>query len=244
MSIDVSLFSAFLGGLLTFLAPCTLPLIPAFLAYIGGASHGANASRAQVMWSATTFVLGFTVVFFVFGMASGALGAFLTLNKTLIAQIGGVFIMMLGFGMLGLIPLPSLSRVLGRGYGGGKSGTRTGGFLLGLLFGLGWSPCLGPILGTILILAATSSTAETGALLLLAYAVGLGLPFLLLSYWYSSALQFVTRLSPYSSIISKVGGILVIGLGVLMATGQFGVVASAGFDLYRVPLFSVLMDYM
>jgi cytochrome c-type biogenesis protein len=246
MSLDVSLLSAFLGGLLTFLAPCTLPLIPAFLAFIGGASPGVNnlEKRKAVLFAALSFVSGFTVIFMLLGMASGTLGALFTLNKKLIAQVGGVLIIVLGFGMMGVIPLPSLGRITGKIPSSVVPGTRTGGFLLGLLFGLGWSPCLGPILGTILVLAATSNTALTGATLLFAYALGLGLPFLLLSYWYASSLLVVERIAPHTKTISTIGGALVVGLGLLMLIGQFGALTALGFDLYRIPLFSTLMDYM
>ncbi len=246
---DITIISAFLGGILTFFAPCTLPLIPAFIAFIGGQPTGESGpmqnARRRIIASALCFILGFTVVFIFFGLASGALGSFLVLNKKLISQIGGVLIILLGLGMLRIIPLPTFP-IFSRSAVPSTihKGTRTGGFLLGLLFGLGWSPCLGPILGTILILAGSTGSAISGALLLLVYAMGLGLPFLLVAVLYGEALGYVTTLSRYLPLISKIGAVLVILIGLLMVVGQFGSIATYGFDIYRIPQFDHLLDLM
>ena len=249
---DITIISAFLGGLLTFFAPCTLPLIPAFIAFIGGQTTSQvevgrkiNTHRRTIIISALCFILGFTIVFIFFGLASGALGSFLVLNKKLISQIGGVLIILLGLGMLRLIPLPSFSFFSHRAIPSQiEKGTRTGGFLLGLLFGLGWSPCLGPILGTIIVLAGSTGSATGGAILLFVYAMGLGLPFLLVSVLYGEAVGYVTSLSRHLPLISKIGAILIIIIGLLMVFGQFGVIATYGFDIYRIPALDYLLDLM
>ena len=225
--LDISVISAFIGGLLTFLAPCTLPLIPAYLAFIGGSvstekKHG--SVRRGLLLNALAFVLGFSVIFILFGMASGAVGTYLVLYRKLLAQIGGVVVLLFGISMLGFFTLPSLSAT----WGGFipkwlKPGTLKGSFLLGLLFALGWSPCLGPILGTIYILAITKGTILSGGALLFVYALGLAIPFLFVAFLYGSAWTYVPTLSKYLPIISKIGAVLLIVIGILLIIGQFGI---------------------
>ncbi len=223
---DISVISAFIGGLLTFLAPCTLPLIPAYLAFIGGttgqSAHGTSVRR-NLLLNAVCFILGFSFVFIVFGMASGALGTYLVLYRKILAQIGGVVVILFGISMLGVFTLPSISA----GWGGFvpkwlKAGTTKGSFLLGLLFALGWSPCLGPVLGTIYILAVTKGTVLAGGALLFVYSMGLALPFLVVAYLYGSAWTYVGTLGKFLPVISKAGAVLLIVIGLLLVIGQFG----------------------
>lgn len=234
--LDISVVSAFVGGLLTFLAPCTLPLIPAYLAFIGGAAGDKSKGksvRRRLLLNALFFVLGFSLVFILFGMVSGALGTYLVLYRKLLAQIGGVVILLFGISMLGFFSLPSIS-----GTWGGfipkwiQAGTLKGSFLLGLLFALGWSPCLGPILGTIYILAITKGTIFFGGFLLFVYALGLALPFLFVAYLYGSAWSYVTPLSRFLPVVSKIGGILLIIIGLLLVIGQFGMLNTWAISLF------------
>ncbi len=246
---EVTYISSFLGGLLTFFAPCTLPLIPAFIGFIGGQSAVTSKNKLSYQWSvflsAALFVLGFTVVFIFFGLIAGQLGALLVLHKKLVAQVGGGIIILLGLGMLRVIPLPRmpflshlrLPALI-------APGSKRGGFLLGLLFGLGWSPCLGPVLGTILVLAGTTGSALSGASLLFVYALGLGIPFLILAVLYGSALTYVTALQAYLPLFSRIGAVLIIIIGTLLLVGQFGLINNLLFDVYSIPAFSPLLDLM
>lgn len=224
---DISFISALIGGLLTFLAPCTLPLIPAYIAFIGGSSAdggGTTFSRKRLFMNALFFVLGFSVVFILFGLASGSIGKFLVMHRLLISQVGGVLICLFGLSLLGLFP-----RMKGFSYRPPafvSAGSPFGGFSLGFLFALGWSPCLGPILGTILVLAGTSGTAFSGATLLATYSLGLAIPFLLVALLYGSAFTYVTKLQAYLPLITRVGAILIIGIGILLIIGQFGILNS------------------
>jgi cytochrome c-type biogenesis protein len=246
----VTYFSAFFGGLLTFFAPCTLPLIPAFIAFISGHSpektgDSGTVIHKKIFLSALLFVFGFTTVFMFFGLVSGSVGASLVVHKKLIAQIGGVVVIFLGLGMLRIIHLPRLALfqnfTLPRFI---TPGSKRGGFLLGLLFALGWSPCLGPVLGTILVLAGATGSMISGATLLFMYALGLGLPFLFVALLYGSAVGYVTALQKYLPIISRLGGVLVVIMGFLLLFGQFGSIGSVLFDPYAVPSLRHLMDSM
>ena len=125
-----------------------------------------------------------------------------------------------------------------------KPGSKRGGFLLGILFGFGWSPCLGPVLGTILILAGATGSALSGATLLLVYALGLGIPFLLVALLYGSAVTYVTSLQDYLPMISRIGAVFIIIIGVLLFIGQFGILGGGVFDLYSTAPFLPLLDRM
>lgn len=224
---DVNFISALIGGLLTFFAPCTLPLIPAYLAFIGGSSvegQKKRFSRHRLFLNATFFVFGFSVVFILFGLASGTLGKFFVLNRLLISQVGGVLVCFFGLSLLGVFPkMKGFSHQVPAFV---STGSPFGGFTLGFLFALGWSPCLGPILGTILILAGTGATAFSGALLLATYSLGLAIPFLIVALLYGSAFTYVAKLHSYLPVISKVGAVLIIAIGVLLIVGQFGILNS------------------
>ncbi len=242
---DVNFISALIGGLLTFLAPCTLPLIPAYLAFIGGSSvdgRKTKFSRHRFFLNAVLFVLGFSVVFIVFGLASGTLGKFLVLNRLLISQVGGVLICFFGLSLLGVFP-----KMKGFSYRPPafiSSGSPLGGFALGFLFALGWSPCLGPILGTILILASTGGTAFSGALLLATYSLGLAIPFLLVALLYGSAFTYVAKLQTYLPTISKIGAVLIIAIGMLLIVGQFGILNSWAQYIIGPLALDRFMDFM
>lgn len=221
---EITFLSALIGGLLTFLAPCTLPLIPAYIAFISGSSTKSESgliARKILLFNALFFVLGFSVIFILFGLASGSLGKFLVLNRALLSQVGGVIVIVLGLSLLGVFPtmkgfafrLPSFV----------TAGGPFGGFSLGVLFALGWTPCLGPILGTILVLAGTSGTSMSGALLLGVYSLGLAIPFILVAMLYGSTFFYVSKLQRYLPMISKVGACFIILIGILLVFGKMGV---------------------
>ncbi|BDP41727.1 cytochrome C biogenesis protein CcdA [Deinococcus aetherius] len=208
---------AFLAGLISFLSPCVLPLVPSYLGVLGGA-------RAP-LGRALGFVLGFGLVFIALGATASSLGALLAPHKVLLGRLAAVLIVFFGLVMLGVIRLPVLmrdTRALGNAGGYGP-------VALGAAFAFGWSPCLGPALGSILGLAASSASLGTGVGLLAAYTLGLAVPFLIAALlWNRLNLR---RLNRYAGIFERVGGAVLVLVGVLMLTGQFTRLASFFYEV-------------
>lgn len=249
---EVTFFSALFGGLLTFLAPCTLPLIPGYIAFISG-EKGDGHFRRRIMVNALLFVLGFSSVFITYGVASGVLGKFLILHRATIAAIGGVVVIVLGLSMLNLFTLPTFSVLLPSvgafwrkvfSWGGLFNGSTLGAFLLGFLFALGWSPCLGPILGTILLLASTTGTMLSGGLLLGVYSLGLAIPFLLIAFFCGSSFAYVPKLERYLPVVNRVGGVLIVGIGLLLVFGQFGMLNTWAGEILGDRFLNGMVQYM
>ncbi len=242
---DVSIFSALLGGILTFLAPCTLPIIPAYIGFLagGGATSNDKNRTSRIFVNALFFVLGFSLIFIFFGMISGVVGKFLILHRFFLAQLAGIFIIFFGLILLNIISLPSFfsGRTLPSWIIPGKPNSS---FFLGTLFALGWSPCLGPVLGTILVLASTKGTVFYGGYLLAIYSLGLALPFLLVAYLYGTAFTYVLALEKYLSIINKIAGALFVFIGLLFLLGQFGLLNTLFSRLIPESLYTDLMNYM
>jgi len=239
--------AAFLAGILMFLAPCTLPIVPGYLAFISGSvASGSEKSkvRGRLLINALAFVLGFSVVFILLGTSAGFLGSLLGPWRNLASRLGGAVIILFGLTMLGLLRLPALSSehhirlpkflTLGR---------FESSMLVGALFALGWSPCIGPILGTILFLASGSATAASGALLLAVFSLGLGLPFILTALLMRSGQNAFGNWGTASKILSYVGGCVLILLGVLMLAGETGLLVSWGFRFFEGP-YDQLLKYM
>lgn len=246
--VGISFFSALLGGLLTFLAPCTLPLIPAYIGFLGGSSgsgklHDSAQLRRRIHVNALLFVLGFSLIFVLFGLVSGALGKFLILHRAIISSIGGIFVIGFGLIMLGYIPFPNLFARVGLP-SWLHPGKPFSAFLLGLLFALGWSPCLGPILGTILLLAGSSGTALYGGYLLAVYSLGLAIPFLLVAVLYGSAFTYIAPLARYLPLIEKSAGVLLIFIGFLLLIGNFGLLNVWFMDVFSGGWYERLMYFM
>jgi cytochrome c-type biogenesis protein len=246
--IEVSYISALIGGILTFLAPCTLPLIPAYLGFLAGApkeDESGALKQQRILINAFLFTLAFTVVFMFFGLVSGAVGAFFELHRAFIARLGGVLVIIFGLSMLGVFEIPQLfsGRKMPKVLTPGKPFSS---FLLGLLFALGWSPCLGPILGTILALAASTShtTAMSGALLLFVYSLGLAIPFLVIALLYGTSYRYVTALGRMLPFFNKVGGALFVVIGVLLLLGDFGLLNVWVEEVFGRSWYNTLMDHM
>lgn len=244
---DVTIVSAFIAGLLSFLAPCTFPLVPAYLGFLAGdhASAGSDAAlrRRVVMMNALLFVVGFTSVFMLFGLASGFLGKFLVLHRTTIAQVGGAVVILFGLAQLRIIRLPN---IVSRRFGSERlvPGRPISAFLLGLFFGFGWSPCLGPILGTILLLAGTSGSLFSGAFLLFVYSLGIALPFLLLAYFYGRAFASVVAFARYLPLIERISGVFLVAVGLLLVLGKFGLLNVWIGTMLEGEWYERLMDHM
>lgn len=243
---------AFIAGVLTFLAPCTLPLVPGYLAFVSGVSlddlHDSQKSkraRFRIFLNGLFFVAGFSAVFIIFGTLAGFLGTALVPYRLWLARIGGIFVILFGLFILGAFKIPMLAReqklpvppIF-------KRGRPFNAVVLGAAFGAGWTPCIGPILGSILFLASMSAMAFKGALLLAVFSVGLAVPFLLIAIGIGSASQHIARIGRYLNAVSFVGGIFLVFLGILLLTNNFSLLVSWGFQLLRFINYDALLDYL
>lgn len=226
--IDASLLPAILialfAGLLSFLSPCVLPIIPPYLAYMGGISMNQltadQNSRRPAIIASFFFVLGLSTVFLFLGFAASAFGRFFLMNQTLFGQIAGGVIIILGLHFIGLYRIPLLMREA-RLDAGDRGGSALGAYVLGLAFAFGWTPCIGPILGTILSLSAQEGSLSRGTFLMAVYAFGLGLPFILSAVFINRAMGVMNRLKRHMGLIEKTMGGLLVVVGFLMLTGAF-----------------------
>jgi cytochrome c-type biogenesis protein len=209
---------AALVGLIGFLSPCVLPLVPGYLSYVAGLSGDADKpSQRRMVGGALLFVLGFTVIFVAQGVLFGQLGNTIREHTVLLERILGAVTIVLGVVFLGGIPMLQRERRVHRLPRAGLLGAP----LLGVAFGLAWTPCLTPTFGAVNSMALTQGTAGRGAILSVFYCLGLGIPFILVALgfgWVTSALGFVRR---HVRVVSMVGGLLLIGIGVLLVTGEW-----------------------
>ena len=201
---------AFIAGLISFLSPCVLPLVPGYLSFAAGFS----VSRGKVLLGSFLFVLGFSAVFVSFGAIFGGLGNTLSANEEIISRILGVVTIFLGFVFYGRFPFSPTIRPKMRTTGG-----LLGAPLLGVLFGIGWTPCIGPALAAVQTLAFQESSATRGAVLSFGYCLGLGLPFILSGLSIDKSAKLRSIIYRRGDIISKVGGIFLITLGLLQVLG-------------------------
>lgn len=242
------LIPAFIAGLLTFLAPCTLPLVPAYLGFISGVSSvelGRSGVRGTVFANGLAFVIGWSVVFILLGTLAGFLGAALVPYRTWLTRIGGGFVILFGLFMLDVIRLPFFARERTiRVPPLFRRGRPLNSLVLGSAFGLGWTPCVGPILGSVLLLASTSATALSGAALLAVFSLGLAVPFLAIALAAGSASRLVSRATPYLRIASIIGGLFLILIGILMLTDNMPLLISYGYRLFRFINYERLLDYL
>jgi cytochrome c-type biogenesis protein len=224
---EISGLIAFSAGLLSFVSPCVLPLVPSYLTYITGVSFHEltdTGVKARLRWVTVShsllFILGFSSIFILMGASASYLGQLLTEYQYWIMKAGGVLIIILGIQFTGIINLPFLQiekrfelRKKPLGY--------LGSFLVGIAFAAGWTPCIGPILSTILLYASTSKSFTTGVLLLSIYSAGLGIPFLLSSLAFNSFLSAFEKIKRYMRVITIVSGLFLIGIGILFLTDTF-----------------------
>ncbi len=225
---ETGLLAAFGGGLISFLSPCILPLVPSYFAYLTGQTVeelGADkvvrpTAQRRLFFNATAFVFGFTLVFILLGLSASVVGQWFLAHKTLLEKAGGVMVVLFGLHMSGILNLSALNRYYGRKALTGKVGPVRS-FLTGTAFSIGWSPCIGPILSSILILAGSTASMQAGAVLLATYSLGLALPFLGSALLLSTALKRIRGLSPYLGTIQKVSGFLVVLMGIALFTGYF-----------------------
>jgi cytochrome c-type biogenesis protein len=215
----VNVAIAFGAGILSFASPCVLPLVPAFLVDMAGEAALAGTQRARTILHAFAFVLGFSTVFTLLWVGVALVGAFAGEMVSWLQRVGGLLLVVLGMQMLGLIRIPLLARELDLRLEGRTTGLPRS-FLIGLAFGVGFTPCVGPYLGAILTLLLNEDLAS-GALLLVAYALGLGVPFLLLASGLGAARRVARWLATHIRVLNLAGGTLVIAMGLVLVSGQF-----------------------
>jgi len=202
---SVSLAAAFLAGVLSFLSPCVLPLVPTYLFYLGG-------ERGRLLFNALFFVLGFGMVFFLLGLPFTLVGGLLFEHRQTLARVGGVILILFGLYMLGLRPRWGVNLRYE-----GETGRPLGALLLGASLGLGWTPCIGPILGAILTLTAVGGGVE----LLLAYILGLAVPFLLVALFTDRLKGWLRRAGRLSHRVELLAGVVLLAVGILLLTGTY-----------------------
>ncbi len=235
------LFSVFLAGVVMFFAPCTLPLLPAYLGFLGGVTHEElvhpdtkRHARTLVFKNALMFVLGFSVVFILFGSLASFLGRELSIVRSLFSFFGGVFIILLGLFMMGVFSHTALLKERRfRTHGFCEAGTFIGSCITGGAFALGWTPCVGPILATVLLFASSAETFLQGTLLLIVFCVGFSIPLLLLALLVAQATRFVAKAEPYLKAVSIVGGALLVMLGLVLVFGDFSPVTRLFGSLFQ-----------
>ncbi|MGJ8627840.1 MAG: cytochrome c biogenesis CcdA family protein [Sulfitobacter sp.] len=215
---------ALLAGVISFLSPCVLPIVPPYLAYMSGVSLGdmsnVTAARRRATIAALFFVLGLSTVFLILGFTASVFGAFFLQNQVLFAKISGAVVIIFGLHFLGVFRIPFLDQEA-RLDAGDKGGSSFGAYILGLAFAFGWTPCIGPQLGAILSLAASEASVTRGTLLLGIYAAGLGIPFLLAAMFITRAMGVMNRLKKHMKLIERVMGVLLVAVGLALLTGAF-----------------------
>jgi cytochrome c-type biogenesis protein len=224
---NISLFVAFTAGLISFLSPCVLPLIPSYMAFITGVSleelaeqENLKKVRKTVILNSSFFILGFSSIFIAMGASATFIGTFLQENIRWFEIIGGIVIIILGLHFAGVFKLKFLERERKIHIKSKRLGL-LGTFAVGMAFGAGWTPCVGPILGSILTLAATTQNIGKGILLLVFYSLGLGIPFFLAGILIHKFFEYFKAIRKHFKIITAVGGILLIIVGVLLISGYF-----------------------
>src|SRR5918994_2354250 len=220
--IDVNVWVAFAAGIFSFLSPCVLPLIPSYLSFISGVSledmrHDQifKRLRARVVLNSVAFIAGFSLVFISLGVSASFLGSLFFGYRNSIRIVGGLFILLVGLYLIGLIRIPALERYLQFNLKDKPAGY-LGSVLVGITFAVAWTPCVGPILGAILALAGTSGEIGRGTLLLSTYAAGLGLPVFLWGGGVNSFMQFSQTLRRSIHLFHRAGGILLVIVGLLL----------------------------
>ncbi|WP_394177732.1 cytochrome c biogenesis CcdA family protein [Yoonia maritima] len=219
---------AIAAGVLSFLSPCVLPVVPPYLAYMGGVSvsemEEQTTARRRVLLAAVFFVLGLSTVFVLLGLAFSTMGRALLQYQDYFSTVAGIVVMVLGAHFVGVYRIGFLDREM-RLDAGDKGGSAFGAYLLGLAFAFGWTPCLGPILGAILSLAASEASVGRGTVLLAVYAIGLGIPFLLVAAFFPRLKGVMGWMKRHMSQIERTSGLLLWTVGLMMITGQFAAIS-------------------
>lgn len=222
---NISLFLAFSSGLLSFLSPCVLPLVPIYLAYLTGSSieEMINKNKLTVIYKAVGFTLGFTLIFIIMGISITSLGQLFNRNKDIFRKVGGIIIVIFGLHIMGVLKIKTLyyqktmlqPQKL-------KSGLSS--FFIGIAFAIGWTPCVGPMLASILIYAGSTKTLASGIKLLIAYSVGLGVPFIISGFLVDFISGYIKRFSKYFKLVSIINGLILIFMGIMTFTNKMYII--------------------
>lgn len=224
---NISLAMAFIAGILSFLSPCILPLIPAYLSYLTGnaiTDLAEGKSKKDLLLKASGFILGFSLVFILMGATASKLGKFFTEYQYILRQIGGILIIILGIHLTGLIKIKWLyqeKRLLTVS----EKNRGLGSVFVGMAFATGWTPCIGPILSAILIYAGSTETVSSGILLLMAYSLGLAIPFMATALAIGKFTVYFRKFSKYLNLIAILSGILLIITGILIFTNKLAMLS-------------------
>jgi cytochrome c-type biogenesis protein len=245
---------AFVAGLITFLAPCTLPLVPGYLAFIGGVSlkelddpTKARAARQRIFLNGVTYVVGFSVIFILLGSLFGLGGASLVRHRLWLSRVGGVVVAFFGLYLLGAHRLKifqfleSDRRLAFRALTPGHPASS---FVFGATFAFGWTPCIGPVLGSVLLLASTSATVASGAMLLAVFSLGLAVPFLIVAAGVGAASTFLREHAKFFAASSAIGGVLLVLLGWSLATDSFTWWLGYAYRLFDFVNYESLLRYL
>ncbi|CDI48186.1 cytochrome c biogenesis CcdA family protein [Clostridium tetani] len=222
---NVSLFLAFSSGLLSFLSPCVLPLVPIYLTYLTGSSieEMNNKNKLTVIYKALGFTLGFTLIFIIMGISVTSLGQLFDRNKDIFRKIGGIIIIVFGLHIMGLLKIKTFyyqrTMLQPQKF---KSGLSS--FFIGMAFAIGWTPCVGPMLASILIYAGSTTTLASGIKLLIAYSVGLGIPFIISGFLVDFISGYIKRFSKYFNIVSIASGLVLIFMGIMTFTNKMYII--------------------
>ncbi|MDY0162589.1 cytochrome c biogenesis CcdA family protein [Desulfobotulus sp.] len=223
----VPLIAAFSAGILSFLSPCILPLIPAYFSFISGVSMDelgkgpSPGAQRRIRLTTLGFIAGFSLVFIALGASATFLGQLLSQNGGWVRMVGGSLVLVFGLHLMGLLRIPFLQTEK-RVHLKTRPVHGLAAFFIGMAFAAGWSPCIGPLLGSILVMAGTRESLEQGILLLSVYALGLALPFALLAFTAARLMAFVRKAKPFLRAANITAGILLVTSGLLLMTNQMG----------------------
>jgi len=253
---DVSLIiPAFIAGVLTFLAPCTLPLVPGYLGFISGASFEDLKDpdkhariKKVVLKNGILYVLGFSIVFILMGTVFGAAGLSLGNYRPLLSRVGGVFVIIFGLYMMHILRMPAFNflnkehklNIVSKLQPGKPSSS----FLFGATFAFGWTPCVGPVLGAVLTLALTTQTLLEAALLLTVFSIGLAIPFIIIAALFGSATVYIKKITKYLNIVSFVGGIFLLFIGILLVTDSLVLWNAYAYKFFDFAGYRKILDYL
>ena len=231
---NVTLGLAVLAGLASFLSPCVLALVPAYIGYLGGRSVTPEGTVVENRWvtfaHGVAFVVGFSIVFILLGAAASAIGALLFDFRQWIARIGGVVVIIFGLHTIGVINIPFLDYDTRRAYSPNSGGSGyASSAMMGVFFSAGWAPCVGPVLGAVLTLSLTSAALTQGVVLLTAYSLGLAIPFLVAALGVGRVAELMRNHIRAVKIISMATGVILIIVGIMLFTGTLEALARFGF---------------